>query len=124
MYELTVESVFSAAHNLRNYEDGRDEPVHGHNWRVRVTLAAPALDDQGLLIDFKVLKTALEQVTDELDHRYLNELEPFLTVNPSTENVAAYLYRRLQSRLPRSAARLKAVTLYESDDAWVSYFGE
>src|SRR6516165_1891218 len=91
MYEVTVESGFSSGHYLRNYY-GKCENPHGHNYKVRVTLAGAALDDSGLLLDFKLLKQVLRPVIDRIDHQMLNELEPFTVLNPSAENLAKYFY--------------------------------
>ena len=73
MYELTVESAFSAAHRLREYR-GKFENLHGHNWRVEVTIASKQLDKRGMVIDFRKIKEKLGTVMNKLDHNYLNEL--------------------------------------------------
>ncbi len=78
MYEVTVEADFSSGHYLRNYK-GKCENPHGHNYKVRVTLAGSTLDEAGLLLDFKLLKHVLRPIVDRIDHQMLNDLEPFTT---------------------------------------------
>ena len=79
MYQLMIKTHFAAAHNLMNYQ-GDCENLHGHNWRVEVTVSARELDAAGLGIDFKILKKETNQLLDRLDHKYLNQLEPFQNV--------------------------------------------
>lgn len=97
MYELTVESVFSAAHAI--VIRGVREPLHGHDWRVTVGVQGAVLDDDGLLVDFHAIEDALRDVTEPFRNTNLNEVPPFDRVNPSAENVAAYIARVLVSRL-------------------------
>ena len=116
MFEVSVEDTFSAGHALRGYK-GKCENVHGHNYRVRVTLQGPQLDAIGLLVDFTELKRAMREVMGRLDHQFVNDLEPFKTVNPSAENVAKYFFdevtRQLKDLPP--GARVTDVILWETD---------
>ena len=111
MFEITVEADFSSGHYLRNYK-GKCENPHGHNYKVRVTLAGTELDEAGLLLDFKLLKQVLRPVIDRIDHQMLNDLEPFTTLNPSAENIAKYFYEQTNQQLagmtagPRPRQRL------------------
>jgi 6-pyruvoyltetrahydropterin/6-carboxytetrahydropterin synthase len=91
MYEVTVESGFSSGHYLRNYR-GKCENPHGHNYKVRLTLRGGSLDETGLLLDFKLLKQVMRPVIERIDHQMLNDLEPFIELNPSAENLARYFY--------------------------------
>src|ERR1700683_199248 len=91
MFQVSVEETFSAGHALRGYR-GKCENVHGHNYRVRVTLEGPELDAIGLLVDFTRVKAIVREVMGRLDHQFVNDLEPFKTVNPSAENMAKYFY--------------------------------
>lgn len=123
MFELDVDAGFSAAHCLRGYQ-GKCERLHGHNYRVRLTVAGPDLDDIGLLVDFKELKRRLNAAVEPLDHAYLNELEPFREKNPSAENIAAYLFAVLDHDLSRPAPRPVQVTrvrVWEADGRSASY---
>jgi 6-pyruvoyltetrahydropterin/6-carboxytetrahydropterin synthase len=119
MYELSVEAGFAAAHSLRGYK-GECERLHGHNWRVQVRLAAEELDELGMVIDFRDLKAALEAVLAELDHRHLNEVPPFDSLNPTTENLCRHIADRLQADLPSQVA-IRRVTCWESERCGASY---
>ena len=122
MYEVSVEESFAAAHNLRNYK-GKCENLHGHNYKVRVTLAGQELDSTGLLYDFVHLKQAIQGVIRTLDHTYLNELPPFDVVNPSAENIARYIYDQTAKHLPLAAngAGIASITVWESDVTAATY---
>ena len=98
MYEITVDAGFSSGHYLRNYK-GKCENPHGHNYKVRVTLAGTTLDEAGLLLDFKLLKHVLRPVIERIDHQMLNDLEPFTVLNPSAENLAKYFYDETRDQL-------------------------
>jgi 6-pyruvoyltetrahydropterin/6-carboxytetrahydropterin synthase len=122
MYEVSVDETFAAAHNLRNYH-GKCEDLHGHNYKVRIVLAGQELDDTGLLYDFVHLKRVIQEVVGSLDHKYLNELAPFDTLNPSAENIARYIYDRSAKQLPKSAtsAGIASVTVWETDTSAATY---
>lgn len=120
MYHLTIHTHFAAAHNLLNYE-GECENLHGHNWKVEVTVAAKELDEAGLGIDFKILKKTTCDLLDTLDHKYLNDLEPFLTNSPSSENIAFYLFGKLESVLNTDNVQVEKVNVWESEYACASY---
>ena len=120
MFHLMIKTHFAAAHNLINYQ-GDCENLHGHNWRVEVTVAARELDKAGLGIDFKLLKQRTNQILDELDHKYLNDLEPFQTVSPSSENICRYLFERLSERLNDDNVKVEQVNVWESENACASY---
>jgi 6-pyruvoyltetrahydropterin/6-carboxytetrahydropterin synthase len=122
MFEVSVEETFSAGHALRGYR-GKCENVHGHNYRVRVTLEGPQLDDIGLLVDFTELKRVVREIMGRLDHQFINDLEPFKTVNPSAENLAKYFYdevTRLLRGLP-PGAHVTDVILWETDTSRAQY---
>jgi 6-pyruvoyltetrahydropterin/6-carboxytetrahydropterin synthase len=120
MYYLTVYSSFAAAHNLMNYQ-GDCENLHGHNWKVEVTVAARELNAAGLGIDFKILKKETNKLLDQLDHKYLNELPPFAQESPSSENIARFLFEKLGQELNDGNVTVKKVTVWESDHACASY---
>jgi 6-pyruvoyltetrahydropterin/6-carboxytetrahydropterin synthase len=98
-YELTVERTFSAAHALRCYQ-GPCARVHGHNYRVEVTVAAEELDGLGMVMDFGDLKQVCSEVIDQLDHTMLNDLEPFAESNATSERIAEHIHREIAPRLP------------------------
>jgi 6-pyruvoyltetrahydropterin/6-carboxytetrahydropterin synthase len=123
MYEVTVEDSFAAGHYLRDYK-GKCENPHGHNYKVRVTLAGTALDKAGLLLDFKDLKEVMKNVIDRLDHQMLNEVEPFIQLNPSAENLAKYFYDQTNGRLKSLTSgrvAVKDVTIWETDTTTARY---
>jgi 6-pyruvoyltetrahydropterin/6-carboxytetrahydropterin synthase len=120
MYELKVITDFAAAHQLRNFR-GECEKLHGHNWRIEVILSGDRLNQAGLLIDFKDVKTAANKILEDLDHSYLNDLPQFKSENPSSENIAAYLFKRLSSELNNRHLKVTKVTAWESDSACASY---
>lgn len=122
MYEVNVRSTFSSGHSLRGYH-GKCENQHGHNYKVRVSLAGEKLDDCGMLVDFKMISSMMNQVIEQLDHQNLNDLPAFETVNPSAENLASFIYHGLQSLLSESKieATLRKVTLWETDRNSVKY---
>jgi len=122
MFEVSVEETFAAGHALRGYK-GKCENVHGHNYRVRVTLEGANLNPAGLLYDFVHLKQVIQGVIRSLDHKFLNEQPPFDTINPSAENIARYFYEQASEQLGQAAngARLASVTVWESDSTAATY---
>ena len=123
MYELKIITEFSAAHNLRNFR-GKCEALHGHNWKVEVVLSGKDLDDSGVVLDFAEVKAATGEIISEIDHRYLNDLPFFMENNPSSENIARYIFHRLREKMDNDRIRIKRVTAWESRDACASYLGE
>jgi 6-pyruvoyltetrahydropterin/6-carboxytetrahydropterin synthase len=119
MYELTVEDHFAAAHNLRGYH-GECEHLHGHNWRVVVRLAARDLDDLGMVMDFREVKGLLGGILEELDHKYLNDVPPFDSKNPTTENLCRYVATRLGEGLPDKVS-VQCVSCWESEKCSASF---
>ena len=121
MYELMVESKFAAAHQLRGYQ-GKCERLHGHNWRVTIAVTAERLDEAGLAIDFHELKKSLREVLDQLDHTFINDIFPFTQINPSSENLAKWIYDSMAKKLNNDNIQVASVTVWESDTASASYF--
>lgn len=121
MFEVAVEETFAAGHALRNYR-GKCENVHGHNYRVRVTLEGEQLDATGLLVDFGEVKRVLRAVIERLDHMYLNDVPPFDELNPTAENMARYFHDEMTQGLREStAARVAEIKLWETDTATATY---
>ena len=121
MYKLKIITSFAAAHCLINYQ-GDCENLHGHNWKVEVVVTAGELDKAGLGIDFKILKRETNLLLKTLDHKYLNELPPFLDTSPSSENLARYIYNELSLKLNNANVKVETVTVWESDFASASYY--
>jgi 6-pyruvoyltetrahydropterin/6-carboxytetrahydropterin synthase len=122
MYEVSVEETFAAAHNLRNYK-GKCEDLHGHNYKIRVVLCGKELDSTGLLYDFVNLKQVIRSIIASLDHKYLNELPPFDTLNPSAENLARHIYDQAARQLPASpnGAGIASITVWETETTAATY---
>ncbi len=118
MYEIKVTTKFAAAHNLRNYK-GNCENVHGHNWKVEVIASFMELKE-GMAMDFRDLKRISDEVSDELDHRNINELPYFKTVNPTSENVARYFFEKIEEK----GVPVTKVSVSETDEYTASYTKE
>jgi 6-pyruvoyltetrahydropterin/6-carboxytetrahydropterin synthase len=120
MYELKVISKFAAAHQLAMVTE-KCENLHGHNWKIEVFVAGRELNRWGVLVDFGELKRHLSDVMDTLDHKFLNNIEAFCNINPSSENIAKYIADQMQSRLADLSIRISRVRVWESDDACATY---
>jgi len=120
MYELTVEASFSAAHQLRHYQ-GECERLHGHNWKVEVSLHSEKLDKLGMVMDFKELKGLINEVLKMLDHHYLNELPAFKEVNPTTENIAEFLYKEIKGKINKREISLHRVKVWENEGSSAAF---
>ena len=123
MFEVTVEQTFAAGHSLRNYH-GKCENVHGHNYRVEVTIQGERLDETGLLVDFIEVKRLMKIVIDRLDHQYINDLAPFDVLNPSAENMAKYFHDELTGGLKLNgehAPKIAEVRVWETDVTAAAY---
>lgn len=116
MYSLRVEGSFSSAHNLRGYK-GKCEDLHGHNWRIEVVVKSEELNNIGIVVDFKELKKKLKAVLEEMDHKYLNKLAYFKKINPTSENIAKYIYQKLITKIPL----LDSVTVWENATSCATY---
>ena len=124
MFEVSVERSFAAGHALRGYK-GKCENVHGHNYKVRVTLTGAGLDSIGLLVDFVEVKRLMQQIIDRLDHQFMNDIPPFDKLNPSAENLARYFYQELDRGLQQNSAavpvRVGEVKIWETDTTTATY---
>jgi len=120
MFEVTIEQTFAAGHALRNYH-GKCENVHGHNYRVQVTMEGEQLDTTGLLVDFVLLKKVVGAVIDRMDHQWLNDFPPFDVLNPSAENIAKFIYDEVTKGINVSGVRLGYVRLWETDTSYATY---
>lgn len=122
-YTLKVVTDFAAAHSLRNYS-GNCERLHGHNWKIEVEVSARELDEVGMGLDFKSIKRATNDFLQQLDHYNLNDVPPFDKINPTAENIAAYIFRSLAERLNADRVWVSAVTIWETERACVRYTEE
>ena len=120
MYQVSVRQHFDAAHYLRGYR-GRCEQVHGHRFQVVVAVQAQGLDDTGLAFDFVQLKGHLNEILSRFDHALLNEVSPFDSINPSSENIAHTVYEELKDRLRETPVSISSIEVWESPDARITY---
>jgi 6-pyruvoyltetrahydropterin/6-carboxytetrahydropterin synthase len=136
MFQVWVEESFAAGHALRGYR-GKCENIHGHNYKIRVTLQGEGLNSIGLLCDFKDLKDAIHSTIRKLDHQFLNEVAPFDQLNPSAENLAKYFHEEVSRILTQQLAaapsngnpasapcRVEQVTVWETDNTTATFFEE
>ncbi len=122
MFELDIVRDFSAAHQLRGY-NGDCCQLHGHNWTVQVFVQSEALDSVGIAMDFKLLKKELNAILAEMDHQFLNDLPAFQGKNPTSENIAQYIYTRLKPVVAQSpCAKISKVRVCESPTSGAAYF--
>ena len=124
MFEVSVEQTFAAGHSLREYK-GKCENVHGHNYRVRVSVEGPQVNAIGLIVDFVELKKQVRAIVDRLDHQFINDLEPFTVLNPSAENIARYFYDELMRGFSghngSGPVRVAEVKIWETDTSTATF---
>jgi 6-pyruvoyltetrahydropterin/6-carboxytetrahydropterin synthase len=119
LYRIFVETRFSSAHSIQRY-DGPCGELHGHTWKVQVEVLSAQTNELGLSIDFKDLKEISKSVVKRLDHQHINTIEPFKKENPTAENIARYIYRQIEKKLPADV-RISKVTVWESESTGVTY---
>lgn len=122
MFFLGVKGHLDGAHKLRDYP-GKCAELHGHRWSVEAVFASPSLDRMGMVHDFGVLKKSLKAVLDELDHKYLNEVQPFKKMNPTAENLARHIFEKLRTEPPDELV-LHEVRVWETPENWAAYRDE
>ena len=120
MFEISVEYTFAAGHALRGYK-GKCENVHGHNYKVQVMVGGDQLDSAGLLLDFVDLRRAIKELVERVDHRFLNDVEPFDKINPSAENIAKFFYDELAPQVQERGQQIQAVRVWETDTTSATY---
>lgn len=120
MFEQMVDFQFDAAHSLRGYE-GKCARLHGHGYRVRVTVEGSELDGLGMLVDFRRVKAACRDIVEQLDHAHLNEVPPFDHLNPTCENLSRHIHQRLAAGLSDERIRVASVTVWETPTSAITY---
>ncbi len=123
MYELVIKESFASAHQLRGYK-GKCENLHGHNWKVEIYVMAETLNEIGLAMDFLDIKKEARSLLQQLDHHFLNDVFPFTEINPSSENIARWIYDGMSKRINTENVFVSRVTVWESDTAAATYFEE
>ena len=97
--------------------------MHGHNWKVEVEVCGNKLDNIGMVIDFKKIRNMTKSVVDQLDHRFLNDLDPFKKINPTAENIAQYIYKELSEIMNEKQIEVKSIKLWETEKSAVTFTG-
>ncbi|UCC94898.1 MAG: 6-carboxytetrahydropterin synthase QueD [Candidatus Omnitrophota bacterium] len=125
MFKIKVQSHFSSAHFLRDYK-GKCENLHGHNWKVEVVVASVSLNSSGMVMDFSDLRKILNEVVESLDHKHLNDLEYFSASagggkNPSSEEIARYIYNKVKEKISNNECRLQEVRIWETESSCATY---
>jgi len=121
MFEVTVTQDFAAAHRLYGYQ-GPCANLHGHTWKVQVSVRSHELNQEGMVIDFKTLKAVLRPILERYDHSLINEMAPFDVINPTAENIAREIYAAVRPSVPQ--AHMLKVKVWESAGSWAAYWEE
>ena len=122
MFEVMVKSSFSAAHSLKEVGE-KCETLHGHNFVVEVSVTSMRLNEQGVVIDFRELKSSLGEILELIDHTFLNEITPFIDCNPSSEHIARFIHEKMREKLKRRGIDMPVrVNVWESDTTRASYW--
>ena len=121
MYEIEIRRTFSAAHQLKGY-DGDCKNLHGHNYSVVVTMKSPELDSIGIAMDFKILKSEVDNLLKGYDHKNLSELPDFSDINPTSEVLARTIYRKLSEKLNNGLLKVYKVRIGESENSAITYY--
>jgi 6-pyruvoyltetrahydropterin/6-carboxytetrahydropterin synthase len=116
MFEIRVKTDFSAAHNLRNYH-GKCERLHGHNWALEAVFGYRSLAKDGMAVDFKIARAVLKEAVCDLDHAYLNELKALKGMNPTSENIAKFIF----DRVSKKNKNIKSIAVWENKDSCAVY---
>ena len=122
MYKIKIIRQFSAAHSLDNYK-GKCEALHGHNWKVEVLASSLKLNSSGMVMDFSNLKKITSNVLEELDHHHLNQLDYFKEHNPSSEEIAKYIFDKLKDEITAKGCKLEEIRVWETDSSCAVYQG-
>ncbi len=120
MYKIEIKTHFSSAHYLRGYQ-GKCESLHGHNWKIVVSVKALKVPTSGMVIDFGDLKKITNEVLSKLDHKNLNDIDYFKENNPSSENIAYYIFNQLKEKINNKDRQLAQVKVWETDNSCASY---
>ena len=120
MFKIKIVTNFSAAHFLRNYK-GKCENLHGHNWKVEILVSRANLDSLGMVMDFGDLKKMAQAALDELDHHQLDNIEYFKQHNPSSEEIARYIFSKLKKEIHAKNCQLEKIRVWETESSCATY---
>lgn len=121
MFEISVMMGFSAAHKLREYR-GKCEKLHGHNWQVEAVFGVRQLNKSGMVMDFTAAKKLLKAAVKDFDHRYINELRYFKKVNPTSENIARFIFQKLIKKAKTRTCTVLRVSVWETPGSRATYY--
>ena len=121
MFEVSIKTHFSAAHHLVGYV-GHCAVQHGHNWDVEVFVRGRRLNKTGILVDFRMIKETVRGVLGELDHSDLNTRKAFQKQNPTSENIARFLYKELSKRINGRGFKVSCVAVGETPESRARYW--
>jgi 6-pyruvoyltetrahydropterin/6-carboxytetrahydropterin synthase len=121
MHTIFKDFQFAAAHAIRGHTRGC-ENLHGHNYRVRVHVAARALDELGMVLDFADLKAMVEEVVGPFDHRVINDVPPFDERNTTAERLSEFVFAEVERRLAgQERVRVTRVEVWENETSCAVY---
>ncbi len=120
MFSVVVKSKISSAHFLREYK-GKCENLHGHNYLIEVKINSGKLNKEGMVVDFALLKALLKEILIKIDHHLINEIDFFKINNPTSENIALYIFLELKKRLEKDLT-LEKVRIWETDEQYAEYY--
>ena len=120
MFKLIVKKEFSSAHILHGHP-GNCKRMHGHNWLVEAEVQGDNTNEIGMVIDFKDIKNNLKEIISNLDHQFLNDLEPFINENPTAENISKYIYKELSNNINNDNIKVSKIKLWETNNSAVTY---
>ena len=120
MFKLIVKKEFSSAHILHGHP-GDCKRMHGHNWIVEAKVEGDNINSIGMVIDFKDIKKSLANIISKLDHRFLNDIDPFTKDNPTAENISKYIYKELSKNINTDNIKVSEIKLWETSSSAVIY---
>ena len=118
-YLVRVEQRLEAAHNLREYH-GMCERLHGHSWKVEVFVRAPKLDHEGMALDYLQVRRALQEILTDWDHNYINNIPPFDKLNPSSENIATFIFQQMSKVIDSEKSWIEKVLVWEGPEYYTA----
>ena len=119
MFEISVETHFYASHELE-LGDGLKEPSHFHDWSVTAEVSSENLNNIGIVMNFHKLKELLENITLKFNKKNLNKIKYFQKINPTAENVAQFIFDKLQPQLPENV-KLSGISVIEEAGCIAKY---
>lgn len=119
MFIISIKTSFSAAHRIEGYK-GNCSELHGHNYTVEVNVKAEKVDSIGMCVDFRNLRETANKVISSLDHTNLNTIPFFKEKNPTAENIAQFIYKKVQAELEGDYS-LNSIKVWETEKYAVTY---